>query len=114
MPDITYTVTKFHHGFVGVPYEAAIGYVGNATALTAASVSTGTLPPGLTVNADHTRITGTPTSVGTFTFTLSMTDTAGATVSGSYSIQIVPAGQEPQDARTLNDALRVQWPTYGF
>ena len=113
MPDIVYTVTKFHPGFVGAPYEAAIGYTGS-TPITAAAVNTGSLPPGLTVNADHTRITGTPTQAGTFTFTLTMTDTGGAVVSGSYSIQIVQAGQEPKDARPLASDLRIMWPTYGF
>jgi hypothetical protein len=113
MADIVYTTTKFNTGFVGVPYEEAIGYTG-ATALTAASVSTGSLPPGLTVNADHTRITGTPTTPGVFTFTLSMTDTGGAVVSGSYTIRIAQAAQEPADARSLNDTLRIMWPTYGF
>lgn len=114
MPDITYTTTKFNNGFIGVPYEEAIGYQGAATALTAASAGTGSLPPGLTVNADHTRITGTPTTAGTFTFTLSMTDTAGAAVSSSYTITILPAFEEPRLARTVNDQLRIMWPTYGF
>jgi large repetitive protein len=115
MPDITYTSTKFPTGYVGVPYEAAIGYTGAATAITAAGVATGALPTGLVVNVtDHVRITGTPTVPGTFTFTLTMTDTAGASVSGSYTITIVPAGQEPVNARTLNDYLRIQWPTYGI
>jgi hypothetical protein len=115
MPDITYATVKFPPGFVGVPYEAAIGYLGAATAITAASVSTGALPTGLVVNAtDHVRITGTPTVAGTFTFTLSMTDTAGAVVSGSYTITITPAGQQPPAARSLNDHLRIQWPSYGF
>jgi hypothetical protein len=115
MPDITYVSSKFPPGFVGVPYEAAVGYTGAATAITAAGVSTGALPTGLVVNAtDHVRITGTPTVAGTFTFTLTMTDTAGASVSGSYTITITPAVQEPINARTLNDHLRIQWPSYGF
>jgi hypothetical protein len=115
MPDIVYASVKFPAGFVGVPYEAAIGYTGAATAITAATVATGALPNGLVVNAtDHVRITGTPTVAGTFTFTLSMTDTAGAVTSGSYTITIAPAVQEPPAARTLNDHLRIQWPSYGF
>jgi phage baseplate assembly protein gpV len=113
MADIVYTTTKFNPGFVGVPYEEAIGYTG-ATQVTAAAVNSGSLPPGLSVNADHTRITGTPTTAGLFTFTLTMTDTGGAVVSGSYSIRIAPAYQEPKDAQTVNDALRIMWPTYGF
>lgn len=113
MADIAYTTTKFNNGFVGVPYEEAIGYTG-ATPITAASVNSGALPTGLTLNADHTRVTGTPTAAGTFTFTFSMTDTGGAVVSSSYSITILPAFEEPRLARTVNDQLRIMWPTYGF
>jgi hypothetical protein len=113
MADIVYTTVKMNPGFVGVPYEEAIGYTG-ATVVTAASVNSGTLPPGLSVNADHTRITGTPTTPGLFTFTLSMTDTGGAVVSGSYTIRIVPAAQEPKDVQSVADSLRIMWPSYGF
>jgi hypothetical protein len=113
MPDIVYTTVKMNPGFVGVPYEEAIGYTG-ATVVTAGSVSTGALPTGVTFNADHTRLTGTPTTPGLFTFTLSMTDTGGAVISGSYSIRIAPAGQQPPATQSLNDTLRIQWPTFGF
>jgi hypothetical protein len=63
---------------------------GAATAITARSVSTGALPPGLVLAAaPDIRITGTPTQAGTFTFTLSYTDTAGAVVSPTYTLLVL-------------------------
>lgn len=113
MADITYVTQKFPDGFVNMTYEAAIGISGAATAVTAGTVATGSLPPGLVVNAtDHLRITGRPTQAGTFTFTLTLTDTAGAATSGSYSITIhnkVPPAV--QNAAPLLSQMQVQWPT---
>lgn len=108
--DITFRTAVFPVGFRGIPYEAAIGYTGAVTAITAASVGTGSLPTGLSFSADFVRITGTPTATGIFTFTIVLTDTAGAATSGSYSISILPPYEEPFDQRTNADAIRIQWP----
>ena len=43
------------------------------------SVATGSLPPGLTLNTSTGAITGTPTTAGTFGFTLKVTDSIGST-----------------------------------
>lgn len=97
---VSYTTVKFPDGFVGVPYEAAVGFTNSNGVNTAASfaVGTGALPPGLVCNADGTRLTGTPTTSGLYTFTLSMTDTvAGAATSGSYTIRIHTAVTDDQD-----------------
>jgi len=96
MADIVYTTVTLPPAFIGVPYEAAVAYKSAATVVTAQSVNTGTLPTGLaldTVGASpgSLRITGTPTALGTFTFTVSATDTAGAVVSPSYTIQVFGA-----------------------
>lgn len=113
MPDITYKTVAFPDGFVNVAYEAGIAEEGSATAVTAGGVNSGALPPGLVVNAtDHRRITGTPTQAGTFTFTLTLTDTAGAVVSGTYTITI----HNQAAAGIIRNAplatqLKVQWPT---
>jgi hypothetical protein len=111
--DIVYKTVALPPGYLNVPYEAGVS-VFAATAMTAGGVSTGALPTGLVVNAtDHMRITGTPTVAGLYTFTLTMTDTAGAVVSGSYTIYIGPPTDEPQGVRSLADQLRIQWPGYG-
>lgn len=74
------TTTVLPTAYVGEPYEAAIGLTG-ATHTTLA-VASGSLPNGLSIT--DIRLTGTPTRVGTFTFTVS---DAGAT-SASLSITV--------------------------
>ncbi len=113
MADITYKTVAFPDGYVNVAYEAGIAEEGSATSMTAGGVNSGALPPGLVVNAtDHRRITGVPTQAGSFTFTLTLTDTAGAVVSGSYTITIHNA-PSPGIIRNapLATQLKVQWPT---
>lgn len=71
----------------GVPYEAGLAITGQATAVTAVSVASGALPPGLVVDTTL-RVTGTPTASGKYTFTLSLTETAGSVTSGSLTISV--------------------------
>ena len=48
----------------------------------------GQLPPGLELSARPGRITGTPTTAGTFTFTVRVTDSASAFAERTFSITI--------------------------
>jgi hypothetical protein len=48
----------------------------------------GQLPPGLSLQASPGRITGTPTTAGTFSFTVRVTDTRGAFAERIFSIVI--------------------------
>ena len=73
-------------GDVGIAYSKTITTSGGTTPYVF-SVSSGTLPPGLTLSTGGL-ISGTPTTVGTATFTVMATDAAGGTVSGPYSITI--------------------------
>lgn len=68
------TTTELMDGMVDVPYSESLSVdmdLPNATW----SLSGGALPDGLTLNADGT-ITGTPTTAGTFVFTVKATPTA--------------------------------------
>jgi hypothetical protein len=49
------------------------------------------LPPGLTINASSGVITGKPKTAGTYSITVTMTDTAGAATTKAYSVTINPA-----------------------
>jgi hypothetical protein len=48
----------------------------------------GELPPGLELTESPGRITGTPTTAGTFTFTVRVTDSRGALAERTFSITI--------------------------
>lgn len=51
----------------------------------------GTLPPGLSLS-DNGRISGTPTSTGTFTYTLKLTDSEGASINKDYTQNVGASG----------------------
>jgi hypothetical protein len=60
------------------------------------SAATSTLPPGLSFDPNTADLAGTPTSLGQYTFTLSVTDSGSPsqTVSGSYTVNITtPLGR---------------------
>jgi Putative Ig domain len=54
------------------------------------SLVAGTLPPGLSVQASPGRILGTPTTAGTFTFTVRVNDSSGRSASQQFTIRILP------------------------
>lgn len=52
------------------------------------TLRSGALPPGLALTASPGRITGTPTTAGTFTFVVRATDTKGAFAERTFSITV--------------------------
>ena len=78
-------------GATGAYYDETISASG--TGSTTFSVSNGALPNGLSLNASTGEIKGTPSSSGTFTFTISVTDSAGDMSSQTYSISIAYQSQ---------------------
>jgi large repetitive protein len=68
-------------------YHQTVSASGGAGALT--FTSTGTLPPGLTLSGSGL-LSGTPMAVGSYTFTVSVTDGAGDTGSHTYAVVINP------------------------
>ncbi|MGH3581994.1 MAG: beta strand repeat-containing protein, partial [Mycobacterium sp.] len=75
------------NGAVGTPYSRTITATGGSGSYTF-SVSAGTLPAGLALNASSGVISGTPTTVAASTFTIRATDTLGAIGSRAYTVTI--------------------------
>lgn len=87
---LTITTTSLTGGVVGSAYSATVAASGGTTPY-AWSVSIGSLPPDLTINAATGEITGTPSSAGSFTFTLQVTDASSPmqTAARQFTISIV-------------------------
>lgn len=72
----------------GSAYSASLA-VSGGTAPYSYSVSGGSLPAGLTLDGATGIISGTPTTLATSTFTITVTDALGATGSRSYNLQVL-------------------------
>lgn len=74
-------------GQLGIPYAHSFPSGGGAAPLTFA-ISAGSLPPGLSLDASTGAVSGTPTTPGTFPFTVQVTDSLFGTDSVACSITI--------------------------
>ncbi len=106
---LTIFPTVLIDGYLDREYSQTITTTGASGAVTL-SITTGTLPGGLTMDAAGW-IHGTPTTTGTFAFTITATDTLGCTATRNYSIVI----QTGQAARSLSafalgtSSIRLRW-----
>ena len=76
---------------VGSTYSSALNASGGTSPYTF-SIATGSLPPGLTLNASTGAITGTPTTAGSYNYTAEVTDKSGATATSSCTISPITVG----------------------
>jgi hypothetical protein len=76
-------------GQVGVSYAVGV-FADGGTPPYRWSLIAGQLPPGLSLTTSPGRITGTPTTAGTFTFTLRVADEGGQQASREFTITISP------------------------
>jgi hypothetical protein len=92
-PSTTPTITTMSlpAGTFGVAYNQTISATGGTPPYTF-SISAGALPPGVTMSALGS-ISGTPTSIGTFNFTVMVTDSLSQT--GTQPLSIVVAAPAP-------------------
>lgn len=84
----TLTLNNPPDATVGIAYSGAIG-VSGGTAPYSCSITTGTLPAGLSLGAACS-ISGTPTIAGPATVTVHATDSATGSVTGPVTLQVNP------------------------
>jgi hypothetical protein len=75
------------NGTLGTPYGRTFTADGGIAPYTFA-ITSGSLPFGLTLNANSGVLHGTPEQIGTFAFTVTATDVAGCSGSAAYTIEI--------------------------
>ena len=82
--------TSLPGGIVGTSYGATLQSSGGTGALSW-SITTGSLPAGLSLNANTGAISGTPTTTGTSNFTVQVSDSASTPMSATAQLSIVIA-----------------------
>lgn len=87
---LTISTATLPYGIATVAYSQTLAVTGGVAPYTF-SISTGALPAGLSVNASTGAITGTPTTIGTNSFTVKVVDSQGtpATATQAFSVPIV-------------------------
>ena len=96
-------------GTVAQPYTAGIGYSGGLGPYTW-SITSGALPPGLTLDPGSGMVTGTPTTAGSYPVTVQVTDSSATqqTASASITFTIENAPKLTVRAQTLPSATQGQ------
>src|SRR5205807_2589476 len=85
-PTITLAPPTLPGGTQGTPYNQTITAVGGQTPYTF-TVTVGSTPPGITLSAAGV-LSGTPTTAGSFPFTVTATDANACTGSQAYTLVI--------------------------
>lgn len=83
---LSITTLSLPAGSVGVAYSAQLAAAGGVTPYVW-SVPAGTVPPGLTLDPGTGVLAGTPTTAGSFAFTVQVTDSAQATATRTYTVR---------------------------
>jgi hypothetical protein len=92
---------------IGSPFSQMLSTAGG-TGPYGYSVS-GALPTGLSLNASTGEITGTPSETGSFSFTITATDSAGNTGSQAYTIAVAAA-----EISVASTNITIEQPESGF
>jgi hypothetical protein len=88
-PKLTITTTSLSNGDVSVAYSQTLSASGGSGTY-AWSITSGSLPTGLSLDNSTGAIAGTPTTAHTSTITFKVADTLGATASQRLSITVNP------------------------
>jgi photosystem II stability/assembly factor-like uncharacterized protein len=84
---VTVSPATLPGGLANRPYQTNVSAAGGTGGITF-SVGSGALPAGLSLDPGSGAITGMPTSVGVFDFTIEATDSTGAVGSRAYEVAI--------------------------
>src|SRR5262245_65683617 len=87
---LTITTASLSNGQQGVAYSQTLAATGGATPYTW-SITVGTLPAGLAINASTGVISGKPTGTGTSNFTVQVTDSESPAVAMTKALSITIA-----------------------
>jgi Putative Ig domain len=87
-PPLVVTTEILSNGTVGEFYCCGNLFASGGVQLYTWSVVSGALPPGLELPRRENTISGTPTTAGTFTFTVQVTDERGTTAEKAFTITI--------------------------
>lgn len=89
-PIIELNPVTLPQGTLGSPYSATVT-ASNGTPPYVYTISSGSLPTGLVINSGTGEISGTPSTLGNFSFTIRAVDSEGCERSRSYTIIIAAA-----------------------
>jgi hypothetical protein len=86
---LTITTVSLPGGVLNISYSYTLAASGGTSPYTW-SLSGGTLPPGLSLNSGTGVVSGTPMTIGTFSFTVNVTDSGNPlqTITGALSITV--------------------------
>jgi hypothetical protein len=88
-PALSIITTSLPNGFTTTPYNSTVSTNGGGTGSGYTfAVQTGSLPAGLSLNSSTGAITGTPTAIGSNSFTIQVTDSGNNTAMQAYSVPI--------------------------
>ena len=97
-PTLTMLPDTLPNAALGVPYSQPITASGSTPDTYVYTVTAGSLPPGLTLipvtppAIKTVNLAGTPTTIGTYSFTITATDANGCQVSQAYTMLVNPVG----------------------
>ena len=86
-PTLQLTPASLGAGMAGTPYSATLSAAGGTAPYTY-SVSSGSLPPGMNLNASSGVLSGTPTNTQAVNVTITVTDANGATGFQAYTFNV--------------------------
>jgi uncharacterized protein (TIGR03437 family) len=110
------TVSPLPFGVVGEAYTQTLAAQGGVTPYTW-SVSAGSLPPGITLDGATGALSGTPTTAGTYDFTMQVADSVEATARKPLTLVIEPPRPittPPPNYLTLNALPEIPDRTFFF